>query len=395
MQLHKVSPATKSLILVSPVLIFLAIYFLAPISYMLIKSVYHPKVNDLLPQTSKMLANWDEKNMPPRETLDMFVLELQQAAKDRNSGKIAEEINRFYSGTGSLIKQTARKIKRKDNPNFDTITDINERWNEPILWSYIDKASEKFTFFYYLASFGFEYDENNELKLGGEDKLIYLTVMIRTLLIAGLITTLTLLLGYPLSYYLSILPNKISNTLLIFVLLPFWISLLVRTTSWIVILQSNGVINSLLEYMGFIDEPLDMIYNMTATVIGMTHILLPFMVLPLYSTMKAIPNSYMRASYSLGAKPLYSFIKIYLPMTLPGVSAGSILVFIISIGYYITPALLGGAKGQMISNLIAFHMSVSNNWEFAAALGSILLIFVLILYYVYNKFIGINSLRLN
>jgi putative spermidine/putrescine transport system permease protein len=183
---------------------------------------------------------------------------------------------------------------------------------------------------------------------------------------------------------------------MIMVLLPFWTSLLVRTTAWIAILQSQGVINDLLVWIGIAadDGRFSLIYNMTGTIVAMTHILLPFMILPLYSVMKTIPPSYMRAARSLGATPTLAFIKVYMPQTIPGIGAGGLLVFILAIGYYITPALVGGQDGQLISNMIAYHMQKSLNWSLAAALGGILLGCVLLLYWAYDRIIGIDNMKL-
>ena len=181
---------------------------------------------------------------------------------------------------------------------------------------------------------------------------------------------------------------------MIFVLLPFWTSLLVRTTAWIALLQTNGVVNSVLQALYIIDEPLELLYTRTATIIAMTHILLPFMILPLYSVMRGIDASYMRAAMSMGSRPLEAFVRVVFPLSLPGLSAGALLVFIISVGYYITPALVGGTDGQMISNLIAFHMQQSSNWGLAAALGSLLLALILILYWTYDRLVGARNIRL-
>ena len=183
---------------------------------------------------------------------------------------------------------------------------------------------------------------------------------------------------------------------MILVLLPFWTSLLVRTTSWIVLLQTKGTLNDLMVYFGFIEDEsrIQMIYNMTGTVVAMTHILLPFMVLPLFSVMKTIPPSYMRAARSMGANPAYAWWKVYMPLTLPGIAAGSILVFILSVGYYITPALVGGRTGTLISNFINIHMRTTLNWGLAAALGSVLLAAVLLIYWAYNKIIGIDNMKM-
>ena len=183
---------------------------------------------------------------------------------------------------------------------------------------------------------------------------------------------------------------------MILVLLPFWTSLLVRTSAWIVILGKNGVLNDLLVFLAIVGDEgrLEMMFNRIGVVVAMTHILLPFMILPLYSVMKTISPSYTRAARSLGATPITAFIRVYMPQTVPGVGAGSILVFIVAVGYYITPALIGGQSGQMISNLIAYHMQSSLNWGLAAALGALLLMGVLALYWLYNKVVGIDNMKL-
>jgi putative spermidine/putrescine transport system permease protein len=195
---------------------------------------------------------------------------------------------------------------------------------------------------------------------------------------------------------MATLPLGISNLLMIMVLLPFWTSLLVRTTSWIVLLQKEGVLNDIMVWVGIIGDEhrLQMIYNMTGTVVSMVHILLPFMVLPLYSVMKTISPTYVRAAQSMGATPVRAFWKVYFPQSVPGIGAGAILVFILSIGYYITPALVGGRTGQLISNMIAYHMQKSLNWGLAAALGGLLLAGVLALYWLYNRLVGIDNMKL-
>jgi putative spermidine/putrescine transport system permease protein len=189
---------------------------------------------------------------------------------------------------------------------------------------------------------------------------------------------------------------KYSNLLMICVLLPFWTSLLVRTSSWMVLLQQQGPINDLIVMLGLAanDARPELMYNVIGTFVAMTQILLPFMVLPLYSVMKTISPSLMRAGKSLGGTPFVAFRKIYFPLTVPGIGAGSLLVFILAIGYYITPALVGGASGSLISNTIAYHMKSSLDWSFAAALGTMLLVGVLTIYWIYNKLVGIDNIKL-
>jgi putative spermidine/putrescine transport system permease protein len=189
---------------------------------------------------------------------------------------------------------------------------------------------------------------------------------------------------------------KYANILMICVLLPFWTSLLVRTSSWMVLLQKQGVLNDILVFFGIVadEQRLVMMYNMTGTFITMTQILLPFMVLPLYSVMKTISPTLMRAATSMGSTPLHAFRRIYFPLTYSGISAGSILVFVLAAGYYITPALVGGAKGVLISNRIAYHMQSSLDWSLATAMGTVLLATVLVAYWIYNRIVGIDNMRI-
>ncbi|WP_427981954.1 ABC transporter permease [Agarivorans sp.] len=387
------------LLFTMPLLIFVFITFISPIATMLYRSVYHPTVSQLIPLTLVELERWDEtaEQLPNGDALKQFSLELQQLAEQRLSGKLAEEINRLKPGSSSLIKSSARKLKRKSVDELNQQGDQlllshSKKWQDISVWRAIKRAGPAFTDSYYLTTLDLQRNSDGEIEQ--RDTQIYLKLYWKSLKIALIITLLTALLAYPLSYYLANAPSKIANRLMVLVLLPFWTSLLVRTTSWIAILQTNGVVNSTLMKIGIIDQPLELLYTQFATIIAMTHILLPFMILPLYSVMKNIDPSYYRAALSLGSKPLPAFIKIYLPMTVPGVSAGALLVFIISIGYYITPAIVGGTEGQMISNIIAFHMQSSNNWELAAALGSLLLALIIGLYWLYDRFVGVNNIKL-
>ncbi len=387
----------KAFFLVSPLLVFILIFFLVPILLILAKAVYNPKVKTLLPQTIVLMQDYDYKNNAPKEkVLKVFLIELQSLAKQRQSGVLAEELNRKVSGFGSVIKKTSRKIKRK---NLNEITNyknyllsISKKWNNPYYWMAIKRSNNSLTMSYILAALDMQYDIEGNIEL--KETQIYVPILKKTIYMAFIITFLTILLGYPTAYYLSTLPKSKANLLMIFVLLPFWTSLLVRIVSWITLLQEKGVINDILLSLGVISVPLDIVYNQFATIVSMTHILLPFMILPLYGSMRAMDPVYVKASSSLGANPFITFGKIYLPLTLPGLSAGAILVFIISIGYYITPALIGGVDGQMISNMIEFHMRTSNNWELASAMGGILLAITLIIYWFYEKLVGVNNLKL-
>ena len=237
-------------------------------------------------------------------------------------------------------------------------------------------------------------DENGDIVRVAEQQRVYLMLFMRTLWLSLVITFTTFVLGFPIAHLLATLPMRKSNLLMILVLLPFWTSILVRVAAWIVLLQSGGLINSALLAMGVIDKPLELVFNRTGVYISMVHILLPFMILPIYSVMKGISPSYMRAAVSLGCHPFASFWRVYFPQTLAGVGAGCLLVFILSIGYYITPALLGSPNDQMISYFVAFYTNTTINWGMATALGGLLLAATLVLYVVYSWLVGASKLRL-
>ena len=396
-QLRRVERAKKrkALWLVLPLLAFIVVTFIFPIGDMLMRSVDNPVLSEQLPQTVAVLAEWDGQDLPSEAVFAAFAKEL--SANRPAAGKVGLRLNYEKSGMSSLLKKTARSARKLESgPYREALIKIDKRWGERDTWAIFQRTSAPLTAGYYLAAIDLRRDSNGEIQAQPDNRQIYVKLFMRTLWVSLLITGLCLLLGFPVAYLLAILPVKTSNLLLIMVLLPFWTSLLVRTTSWIVLLQEQGVVNDLLVWAGLIGEDgrVRMIYNMTGTVVAMVHILLPFMVLPLFSVMKTIPPSHMRAALSLGARPPLAFYKVYFPQTIPGIGAGSLLVFILAVGYYITPALVGGQDGQLISNFIAFHMQKSLNWGLAAALGGILLAGVLALYWLYNRLVGIDNMRL-
>ena len=388
----------RALLLVAPLFLFILFTFFIPIADMLWRSVENQLVGDVLGRTVSALQSWDETSSEiPDETVFAALAEdLREARENRDGGKVGLRFNYEKSGMSSLFRKTARRINRIEAPYKEAFIKIDKDWNDVSVWRLIKRESDPLTASYYVAALDLTYDDEGNVIAKPDERQIYLKLFWRTLWISGLITVLCLLLGYPVAYLLSVLPAKSSNLLIILVLLPFWTSLLVRTTAWIALLQQEGVINDLLVWLGIVadDNRLAMIHNATGTIIAMTHILLPFMILPLYSVMKTIPPSYMRAALSLGARPVTAFVKVYMPNTVAGIGAGSILVFIIAIGYYITPALVGGTSGTLISNQIAYNMSVSLNWGLAAALGAILLAVVLALYFLYDRIVGIDNMKL-
>jgi putative spermidine/putrescine transport system permease protein len=367
----------RALLLTLPLVIFVLVSFIFPIGQMLLRSVNNDTASSVLPNFTIAIKDWDEQGLPPEETIKLFVLDMQVAREKREIGKtvgnLATRINYEIPGSRSLFTSSSRKLTNvTEGPYTEALLEISEKWDNPVLWRSLKRATSDFTPYFYMAALDLKYDDEGNITEADELYQIYVSNFFKTLT----------------------LPLKTSNLLMILVLLPFWTSLLVRTTAWIAILQTEGIINDILVFIGLVgdDGRVQMIYNQTGTIIAMVHILLPFMILPLFSVMKTIPPSYMRAASSMGAKTFTAFRRIYFPLTLPGIAAGTLLVFILAIGYYITPALVGGEDGLLISNLIAYHIQKSLNWSLGAALGSLLLVIVLVLYWLYNKIVGIEKL---
>lgn len=389
-----------ALALVVPLLVFLMFAFFAPIASMLNRSVYSPTVSVLVPDTLALLDDWSGAGIPDSAVLTAMAVDLKRLQGERNAGRLADAINRRLPGSSSVVKASARNLATASDAELASngaalLLATHEKWSNPQLWATLRVVGQVYTLNNFLTALDLEQtigvDSSLQIRASAQ---IYVPLYIKTVRNALIITLLCLVLGYPLSFYLSTASARTANLLMIVVLLPFWTSVLVRTTAWIALLQTNGVINSVLMWAGITGEPLEMLYTELATILTMTHILLPFMILPLYAVMKGIDPSYMKAAMSLGSRPLPAFIRVYLPMTLPGLSAGALLVFIISVGYYIIPALVGGTDGQMISNLIAFHMQRSNNWELAAALGTLLLVLIIALYWIYDRLVGVDNIKL-
>ena len=219
----------------------------------------------------------------------------------------------------------------------------------------------------------------------------YLRVLTNTFWIALISTVTCLLVGYPFAYLMTIVPGRLAGLLLIAVLLPFWSSLLVRTFAWQVILRDTGIINRFLLDLGVIDSPLTLIRTTSGVIIGMSHILLPFMVLPLYAVMRRIDPEFGRAAANLGATPATAFFRVFLPLSLPGILAGCLLVFILALGFYITPALLGGLRDQMISQLIVQQIQQRLDWGFGTAMSVLLVGITLVILFVMSRAVRLRD----
>ena len=386
----------KSKALILPLVIFLLLTFIVPIVALLWRSVDNPEVVSTLPQTVVAIEAWDGRGLPDETVYRAMALDIVEARQQRTLGDLSKRLNMELAGYRSLINSTARKLPFAAEPDSykAALETLDERWGDPAYWQVIRRNTSSLTPYYLLAALDHRIDDLGELASATPDQSIYLDIFTRTFWMSLVITAICLVLAYPLAYLLATLPTRQSNLLMILVLLPFWTSILVRVAAWIVLLQSGGLINSALMSVGIIDEPMQLVFNRSGVYIAMVHIMLPFMILPIYSVMKGISPTYMRAAVSLGCHPFASFWRVYFPQTLAGVGAGCLLVFILSIGYYITPALLGSPNDQMISYFVAFYTNSSINWGMATALGGLLLTATLVLYVVYSWLVGASKLRL-
>jgi putative spermidine/putrescine transport system permease protein len=385
----------KAAALVLPLFVFLLACFVAPIGAMLARGVTDTDVAHILPRVTAELKRWDGRELPPEGAYAALVADMHAAREAGTLASAATRLNYDVAGFRSLMFATARALPADGaTPARDALVAIDPRWGERETWAVLKRASGPLTDFYLLAAADLRRDANDAIVGAAPEQAIFRNVLGRTLWISGVVTLVCLLLGYPVAFFIAHQPPGRASVLLFLVLLPFWTSLLVRTVAWVVLLQREGILNNLFLSLGLVTEPVRMIFNRFAVYVAMVHVLLPFMVLPLYAVMKGISPTYLRAAGSLGATPLTAFVRVYLPQTLPGVGAGALMVFIQALGYYITPALVGGAEDQMISYFIAFYASKTINWGMAAALSIMLLAATLALYAVYNRLVGIERMRL-
>ena len=390
----------KAFLLVCPLLLFLIITYIFPIGEMFTRSIDDKMITNMLPNTFKSMEKWDGKEMPEEEVFKSFYSDFKILVEQKEHGKLAQRLNKEKNGFNTIIKKLYRQVQRNkiiETESFkEQITSIHKRFRDVEYWRAIKRTAPPYTVSKYLKGMDLYLNEEGNITQVSEDRRIHRILWLRTLEIAFFVTVFCFLMGYPIAHLLATLPMKYSNLLMICVLLPFWTSLLVRTASWMILLQQQGIVNDFFVWIGLVtdDNRPEMMYNKTGSYVAMTQILLPFMVLPLYSVMKTISPTLMRAGKSLGGTPFVAFWKVYFPLTIPGIGAGCLLVFILAIGYYITPALVGGASGTLISNQIAFHMKSTLDWSFASAMGLMLLTGVLAIYWVYNKLVGIDNIKL-
>lgn len=380
----------RAFFLVAPLVLFLLVIFIIPIGALLERAIDNPEVIHSLPRTLAALKSWDKTSAPAPAAYDALAEDLTKVRNTASAGSLARRLNYEIPGYRSLLFKTMRHLESADAGQSakDRLLGIDPRWAEPRFWRAIVDNNSRYSSYYLLASMDLQRNAHGDIVHVPAGSSAFRDIYGRTFLISLVVTLLTLVLGYPLAYWISRLPRRKANLVMICVLIPFWTSILVRIAAWIVLLQREGLVNKALMNLGLIATPFDLLFNRVGVYIAMTHILLPFMLLPVYSVMQSVPGTYQRAAISLGSHPFAAFWRVYVPQTYPGVGAGTLLVFIMAIGYYITPALLGGASDQMISYYVAYFTNETINWGMASALGFILLLGTLLLYSLYRRLSG-------
>lgn len=367
----------QAFLLVLPLLAFLIFAFIVPIGDMLRRAVMDPELSTVWPRATEVLRQWNGRGEPPEAAWAALAADLKASREAGNVAIAARRLNYPIAGGRSLVMNSARRIAAaSDPPNGGwkaALVAADPAWSKPETWIALKRASGPATDYFLLAALDLRKLPDGSIAWAPARESIYLSVLGRTIWIAALVTLVALALGYPLAYLISHSGATAAAVLIAFVMLPFWTSLLVRSAAWIVLLQEQGLLNKLLVAIGIIEKPLRLIFNRTGVVIAMVHVLLPFMVLPILAAMRSVRPETVRAARSLGAPAWLAFRRVYLPQTLPGVWAGCLLVFISALGYYITPALVGGADDQMLSYFIAFYTTETVNWGLASALGVLLL----------------------
>ena len=388
----KAQGASIGLLLVSPMLLLTILAFAYPIVTILLRAVDDREVARILPATTKLLSAWNGETDIPAQAFGALVGDAAEAYSHQSLARAADRLNLDSPGFRSLLMQLGRRAATLDRANArQAMIDVDKRWEEVSTWRTIRMASGPVTSRYLLAAIDLRQQWDGTIVSAPKDQRIYVDLLLRTVTMSAVVLALCIVLGYPVAYWMAHQSSGVQRMLFYCVILPFWTSLLVRTGAWLVLLQKEGVINGLLIALGWTDQPLQLVFNRGSVYVVMTNMLLPFMILPIYSVMRRISPETVKAAAALGASPFVAFATVFLPQSIPGVAAGSLIVFVLALGFYITPQLIGGAGDQMISNMIAYYAVGSANWGMAGALASVVVLFVWILFPLYRKYLGFSQ----
>jgi putative spermidine/putrescine transport system permease protein len=347
-------------VLALPAVALVMLALVVPLLLAFATAIRDPELRDALPQTATLLRQWDGIGLPPEPVQAALAAELRAAEGNQTLGALTRRMNFERSGMRGLLLRAARANLAA--PYSMALPALDPRWSDPATWTLLRRASLGVTPLYLLRAVDLDLAPDGSIVAQPAEEAIFLHV-----------TALTLLVAYPAAYTIARLPPFWARAATVVVLIPFWVSILVRTTAWFILLQRHGPVNAALVALGITDAPVQLIFTRFAVLLAMVHVLLPFAILPMVGVMKRIDPRLSRAAASLGAARWQHFLFVYLPLSLPGVGAGGLIVFMLAVGFYITPALVGGNSDQMVSSFIAEYTSATLNWGMAGALALLLL----------------------
>ncbi|UCI32063.1 ABC transporter permease [Mesorhizobium sp. B4-1-4] len=371
--------AARAALPAAPLLIFLLLFLVIPIGSVVHTAISDGEIAKALPLTTQTLQAWGGDDLPATATFMTLGQELEAAGHVGSVRPLARRLGYELAGGASAIfsaqQALSQDFDRADPKAWKAqLIQADAAWGQGGVWSIIKHHDSHYSAFYLRWATGFPVKIEADGSLSQESRYDFRSIYLRTILISLVVTGLTIVIGYPVAYVIANASGRTAAVLLFFILLPFWTSLLVRTMSWIVFLQTNGVLNNALAGTGLSSEPLPLLYTRMATIIAMIQIQLPFTVLPMISVMRAIPANHVKAARSLGAGPLLAHATIFLPQAVPGIAAGGLLTFVLCLGFYLTPALVGGPSDQMVSFFIARFTNEDLNWGLASALSVVLIL---------------------
>ena len=388
---QSVSAGMRGVALTMPLLVFLAAFFLWPLLNIFSTAVSNPDVHDVFPTLAEASQDWDN-SQPPTDAMQQALIADVRAADDRQAfGNAVRILNAENSGFRSLFNTTRQSLVMGDEAA--DLTAIDPRWGEQVYWQVLVSSLPRMTDRFLLAAVDLRRDEAGNIAPDPSAGGLHVNVLLRTLGISAIVVAACIAIGLPYAIVMVTVGATMRKLLLIAVLLPLWTSSLVRVTAWFIILQNNGLMNELLMAIGITSQPVQLLFTRLGVLIAMVHVMLPFMVLPIFSVLMAVPSNLMPAAMSLGASYPRAVWHVLVPQSLRGVATGALFVFMTSLGFYILPALLGGATDQLVSSLIASYALASANWPMASALGLLLLASTIALHIVYRRVSGAEGGR--
>jgi len=326
-----------------------------------------------LPRTRAVLAAWDGRDLPPEAAFAALAQELAAALEERRIGEVSQRLNFEQPGMRALLSRTARAAPRLGEPYAQSLPALDARWGDPQTWKLIRRAGGPTTSLYLLRALDMTRTPDGELRAVDPDQAVFVTLFLRTLWVSLLVTAACVILGWPVAACIAALRPPWSSAALLLVLVPFWSSVMVRSTAWFALLQREGPANDALLLLGLADAPLQLVGTRFAVLLATVHVLLPVAILPMVGVMTRLDRRHLQAAASLGASPWLSFRRVWLPLSLPGVAAGAAMTFLLAVGFYITPALVGGERDQLVAWFIAQFLNRDVNWGMSAALSVYLL----------------------